>query len=94
MLGTIALARLLVLRCFQIKLWLVSVAYSRRPDDDSEAVDVEEGKIAGGSGSRVPDGMCVECEDQPASLLCTVCEVRHFSGCVNVLITAALDCTS
>ncbi len=32
----------------------------------------------------IPDGMCVECEDQPASVSCTVCEDDFCDVCFQV----------
>jgi hypothetical protein len=51
------------------------VFHRRRPEMEDDSDVVSESKGDGAPPKRIPDGFCVECEDQPASVLCLVCEV-------------------
>jgi hypothetical protein len=64
--------------CFEFFALMCScnvVIIRLRPEMEDTSDVVSESKGDAASLKRIPEGFCVECEDQPASVLCLVCEV-------------------
>ena len=66
-----------------------SAAKSQADGSDDEESGVLDPRLGGRDGRskssrrHIPDGFCVECEDQPAAVSCNVCEVRGSSAVRN-----------